>query len=159
MKNLLFLLAFFSLCHPVFSQLTTDSISIKQKGSELQFIQNTRILKLKEVRSIMKSNEQAEELFSKAQLNYYTSYALQSIGAFVIGYSFGYVLTGNDLNYYALGSGAAAMLLSMPFVNAFQNHAESAVKIYNNDIDHNNSSTSLHFGFTSQGVGFTLLLK
>jgi len=141
MRNKLLIFLFFAISFQLHSQHANDSISIRQKGSTLEFFQNNQILKLKEVRSILKPNQQAHDQFAKAELNYYTSYAFQAIGGFIIGYTFANSIAGKDLNYYSLGSGVASILLSIPFVNAFQNRSESAVQTYNQQFRDNGDTS------------------
>lgn len=159
MRNILLIFLFVTSCSLLRSQNSTDSVYIRLQKSKMEFIQNGKILDSKEIDFILNSKSGSEQEYGKAKTNLYTSSAFAFVGGGLIGYTFGKTFAGGgDLNYILLGSGTVCILIAVLFQNSYKEHAKSAVKIYNQQLN-SKSRSSLHFGLTSRGIGLSLLLK
>ena len=119
--------------------------------------QDGRLLKPKEVLSIMQSNPEAFNAFKKAKSNYDAANVFGFIGGFMIGWPLGSALGGGEPQWGIAAGGAAVLLLGIPLSRGYQKHARNAIDIYNkNDQPSTSLKTSVNMNFTGTGVKFTV---
>lgn len=96
LKNILIPFIFLTSLNFSFGQ--SDSIFIVQKPTVYHFYQGSRILKLKEVKNIMKSNKKSYRQIKCARLMRRISYLTAASGGFLFGYQLGRALTAREQN-------------------------------------------------------------
>jgi len=160
MKKVTLLLAMgllFPLC--LLSQNSNDTISYSKGFGGYKFEQNGKILKVRDMVSIMENNEEASKLMAKAKTNYNTAMVCSYAGGFLVGWSLGTAI-GGEANWTPAAVGAGFILLAIPLGRGFNKNAIAAVKIYNSEQreQSDNTPVSLKFGLTPSGVGLSLKL-
>ena len=96
-----------------------------------RFIYEGKVIKPREVLELMKSDEQAYPVFTKAMANYNAAQVLGFVGGFLVGWPLGTAIGGGDPNWGLAAGGGALILASIPLSVSFKKHAETAVSIYN----------------------------
>ena len=117
-----------------FSFGQSDSIFIVQKPTVYHFYQRSRILKLKEVKNIMKSNEKSYRQIKCARLMRRISYLTAASGGFLFGYQLGRALTAREPNLKFAGVGIGLAILSISLEKKFFKKVRKAINTYNSGL-------------------------
>lgn len=160
MKSTIFIFAGFFLLNvtTLFAQVQIDSvrkdsIEIKKNG----FAKNGKMLKPKELLSIMQSTPASYESMKIAKTNYDVANVFASAGGFLIGWQLGAVVGGRQGNWTVAGIGAALFATAIPFGSAYAKHAKKAANTYNNGLNKlGYKKVTISPGFTSDGMGLTM---
>lgn len=110
----------------------------------------------KQILDILSDNETAYLEFKRAKSNYDFAGVLGFAGGFMIGFPLGSALFGGDPEWGLAAGGVALILASIPLNNAFKNHAQSALDIYNRG-EPTARQPKVKFYFT--GTGASVVLK
>ena len=160
MKSTIFIFAGFFLLNvtTLFAQVQTDSVrkdSIEVKKSG--FAKNGKILKPKELLSIMQTNPASYETMKIAKTNYDVGNVFASAGGFLIGWQLGAITGGRKINWVPFGIGGALIAAGIPFSCAYIKHAKKAVAAYNKDLNRTAyKKVQVEPGLTSNGIGLTM---
>ena len=160
MKSTIFIFAGFFLLNvtTLFAQVQIDSVqkdSIEVKKSG--FAKNGKILKPKELLSIMQTNPASYETMKIAKTNYDVGNVFASAGGFLIGWQLGAVVGGRRGNWAVAGIGAALTATAIPFIAAYAKHAKKAVNTYNNGMNQiGYNKVYVYPSLTSNGMGLTM---
>lgn len=133
MKKLLFLLILTVSTSLLFAQTPQDTIVIKELG----YLQNDKLLNLKQLLKITKTNPAAFEYMQKAKKNYITAAIFASIGGFGLGYTIGGLIRSRQTNWTIFGIGAGFIAASIPFSSAYAKNVKKGVLIYNQGLQKN----------------------
>ena len=117
-----------------FSFGQSDSIFIVKNPTVYHFYQGSRILKLKEVKNIMKSNEKAYRQIKYARLIRRISYLTGASGGFLFGYQLGGALTGKEPNLKFAGVGIGLAILSISLEKKFFKKVRKAINTFNSGL-------------------------
>ncbi len=148
----LLLIVFFSL----YGQNQPDSITIKHRLGPV-FQQNGKNLTPNKLLAITKSNQEAYSEMKIANNNYIASSVFQFPGGFLIGYPIGSALVGGNPNWTLAAIGAGLVVISIPFVSAYNKHAKKAVSIYNKGLKYSSiDRPDFKLGLTYNGIGIRI---
>jgi hypothetical protein len=92
---------------------------------------DNRVLKPKEVLSVMAGNPEAYAAYKKAKSNYDAGQVIGFIGGFMVGYPLGTALGGGDPQWGIAAGGVGLLLLNIPLSTAYKKHAGNAIELYN----------------------------
>ena len=116
-----------------FAQSLADSIEVKQKAGTV-YMQHGVKLKPKQLLKITEQNQEAYMIMKKAKSNYDIGSVIGSVGGFLIGWPLGTLIGGGDPNWAMAGVGVGLAVVSIPFYSAYNKHAKTAVRIYNDTL-------------------------
>jgi len=140
----------------LYGQSQSDSISVKNRLGPV-FQQNGKTLTPNKLLTITKSNQEAYSEMKIANNNYLTSMVFQFPGGFLIGYPIGTALAGGDPNWTLAAIGAGLVLVSIPFISAYNKHAKNAVSIYNKGLRYSSTvRPDFKLGITYNGIGIRI---
>jgi hypothetical protein len=109
-----------------------DSIELVENFfSGVKFYQHDQKLSLARVSQVMYPDKEATKYLNKAKTNNTISIITGFIGGFLVGYEFGSWLGGDEINWAVMGTGAAIIVIGIPFDNWFRRNARKAVYLYN----------------------------
>ena len=117
-----------------FSFGQSDSIFIVKNPTVYHFYQGSRILKFKEVKNIMKSNEKAYRQIKSARLIGRISILTGGSGGFLFGYQLGRALTAKEPNLKFAGVGIGLAILSINLEKKFFKKVRKAVNTFNSGL-------------------------
>ncbi len=147
------IIVFIISCLVSFSQNQTDSIMVEKRMGTV-FIQNGKMLKVRQLMEITKSNPDAYAKMKVANTNNGAATAFAIGGGFLIGWPLGTALAGGDPNWVLVGVGAGLIAISIPFSIGFSKNAKEAVSIYNRGlIIPETTKVKLNFGISNNGIG------
>lgn len=121
---ILFLLAFTS---------QAQDITLYKTFGGVRFERDSLIISARQVQYILTDNTEALDIFKKARTNSGVASILGFAGGVLIGFPLGTALVGGEPEWGLALSGAALLVVSIPFNKAFQRHAQTAVDTYNQD--------------------------
>lgn len=131
MKNVLFCFILIFCASISYAQTEPGDIEIKKVFGGIQLKQDGRVLKPKEVLSIMKPVPEAYAAYKKAKSNYNGAQVMGFVGGFLIGWPLGTAIGGGDPEWGLAAAGAGVLLLSIPLSKGYSKNARNAVSIYN----------------------------
>jgi len=156
MKKLIVAGFLLSLFINLFGQNRPDSITVINRLGPV-FQQNGKTLTPNKLLEITKSNQEAFSEMKTAKSNYTASMIFQLPGGFLIGYPLGTAMAGGDPNWTLAAIGAGLVVISIPFISAYNKHARKAVSAYNNGLRYSTLvRPDLRFGITCNGLGVYL---
>lgn len=156
MKKSVFALFLLSVFVNMFGQNGSDSIAVVNRLGPV-FRQNGTTLTPNKLLEITKSNQEAFSEMKIAKNNYTAGMIFQLPGGFLIGYPLGTAVAGGDPNWTLAAIGAGFVVISIPFISAYNKHAGNAVSIYNKGLRYSTVvRPELKFGITCNGPGFYL---
>jgi hypothetical protein len=79
----------------------------------------------------MKPNEQAYKQIKSAQSSNTIASIAGFVGGFMVGWSLGTVIRGDEPSWPLVGIGAGLIVVSIPLQQSFRKNASQAVKSYN----------------------------
>jgi len=133
-----------------------DSITVKNRLGPV-FQQNGKNLTPTKILTITKSNQEAYSEMKIANKNYLASMVFQFPGGFLIGYPVGAALAGGDPNWTLAAIGAGLVVVSIPFISAYNKHAKNAVYIYNKGLKYSSMvRPDFKLGITYKGIGIRI---
>jgi hypothetical protein len=133
-----------------------DSITVKNRLGPV-FQQNGKNLTPTKLLTITKSNQEAYSEMKIANKNYLASMVFQFPGGFLIGYPVGAALAGGDPNWTLAAIGAGLVVVSIPFISAYNKHAKNAVYIYNKGLKYSSMvRPDFKLGITYKGIGIRI---
>jgi hypothetical protein len=140
----------------LYGQNQPDSITVKNRLGPV-FQQNGTNLTPNKLLTITKSNQEAYSEMKIANNNYLASMVFQLPGGFLIGYPIGAALAGGDPNWTLVAVGAGLVVVSIPFISAYNKHAKNAVSIYNKGLKYSSMvRPDFKLGITYNGIGFRI---
>jgi hypothetical protein len=153
MKNII-IIVLIAISGSLFSQTVQDSIEIR-KGLGNSFRYQGKLLLPKKLKEIVSVNPEAAREIKRANTNMVFGTILGGAGGGLIGYPVGTALAGGKANWTLAAAGAFAILVSIPFSVAYNNHTTKAVRIYNEGIRQTTDVKKLNFelGYTPDGIG------
>jgi len=132
------------------------SITVKNRLGPV-FQQNGKNLTPTKLLTITKSNQEAYSEMKIANKNYLASMVFQFPGGFLIGYPVGAALAGGDPNWTLAAIGAGLVVVSIPFISAYNKHAKNAVYIYNKGLKYSSMvRPDFKLGITYKGIGIRI---
>jgi len=135
-----------------------QEIETKKVWGGYQFLQDGKLLNVKNMQEIMKDNQEALALITSAKSNQNWALVLGTAGGALIGYPIGTAIGGGDPQWALAGAGAALLVATIPIAKGFNKKATKAVELYNSGI----TSTTYHFNpefnltINGLGLGFTM---
>lgn len=138
MKNLVGIL-FFTLLS--ISITNAQKIEMEKVFGGYQFKQNDKTLLLKDMKEIMKENNEALALIQSAKTNQTWALVLGTAGGALVGFPIGTAIGGGDPEWALAGAGAALIVATIPIVKGFNRKTKKAVELYNAGV----STTSYQF--------------
>lgn len=145
-------------CSAQTSSLLTDTIRIEKKGG-YKFYQGEQQLKMKDLKSILKSNDLAYRNFKSASSSSTIGTVLGYSGGFLIGWSIGTAISGKDkANWTPAIIGAGLTAISIPFAIKANKKIKRAVETFNGSKRERfeTSSIQLNLQIKDSGVGVAL---
>jgi hypothetical protein len=151
MKTGSYLLFFICLASSAFCQKIT---MVKSFGG-IRFEMDTLTLSPRQVLNLMKDTPIAYDEFSRARSNYSASGVLGFAGGLMIAIPLGTLIAGGNPEWGFAAGGAALILASVPFNNAFHRHAHRAVDEYNKKFTSFRIKTRYYF----TGAGAKVVIR
>jgi hypothetical protein len=140
----------------LYGQNQPDSITVKNRLGPV-FQQNGKNLTPGKLLTITKSNQEAYSEMKIANNNYLASMVFQLPGGFLIGYPIGAALAGGDPNWTLAAIGAGLVVVSIPFISAYNKHAKNAVSIFNKGLKYSSMvRPDFKLGITYNGIGIRI---
>ena len=151
--NKLVLLSFLALC---FSQISVaQEIKVYKTFGGVRFEMDTLTLGLNEVLEIVKENPTAYSELKRAKMNYNVAGVLGFTGAILVVVPVVTTIAGGTPEWGFAVGGAALLLSSIPFRNAFRGHTMEALDIYNA----NNKTSRIKPEWQFYGTGARLIIR
>ncbi|MCB0492306.1 MAG: hypothetical protein KDC93_07810 [Cyclobacteriaceae bacterium] len=132
-----------------------QKIEIYKTFGGYRFERDSVSISPKMVLETMKDNQLAYMGFKKAKTNLDISSALEFTGGLLILIPIGTAILGGDPEWGLAAGGVGLILASIPFNNAFKQHALTALDNYNADF----SARRVKFNFYLAGAGGRLVIK
>ncbi|WP_397444567.1 hypothetical protein [Polaribacter sp. R77954] len=136
-----------------------QEIEMKKVWGGYQFLQDGKMLNVKNMQEIMKNNQEALDLISSAKSNQNWALALGAAGGFLVGYPLGTSIGGGDPQWALAGAGAALIVASIPIIKGFNKKASKAVELYNAGISSTSYKFNPSFHFNIQGENMGIAMK
>ena len=131
------------------------SIQIYKTFGGYRFEKDSVVISPKMVLEEMKVNPLAYAEFKKAKNNLTAASTLGFAGGLLIGFPLGTAIAGGDPEWGLAAGGVGLILASIPFNNAFKQHALLAIDQYNE----NPTSRRIKINFYVTGVGGKLVIR
>lgn len=141
-----------------FAQNVSDSISIKKVFGGYQFYQGDEILSLNQLSKTLSSNDFALKQLKSARTNSIIASIFAYSGGYLVGWTIGTAISGNDPEWIMAGIGAGLIAVGIPFNLLYINKAKQAVETYNGGFKKSSflDNSELKLSYTGNGVGLTL---
>lgn len=153
MKNTLIICFLCMILSHLNAQNQSDSIEVTKKMGTV-FRQHGKILTVRQLQEITRSNSKAYNEMKIANSNATGSFIFGFAGGALIGWPIGSAIGGGKPNWALAGIGAGLVVLSIPFSVGYTKHAKSAVRIYNAGLKPIAlNKFELIMGLTSNGIG------
>ena len=150
------MIIFFTIHSFIHAQSSTDSIHV-MKSLGTFFVQNDKKLKPKHLLNITSNSPEAHNKMLEAKSNYNMGYIFGSVGGFMLGWSLGDALVGNDPNWALTAAGAGLTAVSIAFTAAYNKKAKEAIHIYNRGLsDTTKHESELEFRISDSGIGMLI---
>ena len=120
---------------------SAQKIEMEKVFGGYQFKQNDKTLLLKDMKEIMKENNEALALIQSAKTNQTWALVLGTAGGALLGFPIGTAIGGGDPEWALAGAGAALIVATIPIVKGFNRKTKKAVELYNAGV----STTSYQF--------------
>ena len=145
-------------CSFAFGQNPSDTIFMKKVFGGYKFIYGEKNLNMSKLVKTMEPNQQAYQQIKSAQSTYTFASILGFAGGFMIGWPLGTAIAGGEPNWVLAGIGAGLVIVTIPISQKFNKQARTAVTTFNEGAKTSSfwDKTDLRFGFTGNGVGFTM---
>ena len=157
MKKILLTTVFCCAILIAFSQSGTGTIEMKQSFFGTTFTQNGKILKMKDLLSVMQPNETAYAYMKKARNKNTVGSIFGGVGGFLVGYTLGTAIGGKDPKWAVAGVGAGLIGAGVLFSVDAGKNAKRAVNTYNQSLQNSNAKTvKLEAIYAANGAGLRL---
>jgi hypothetical protein len=142
----------------VSGQPSMDTIVMQKVFGGYQFYQGSKRINMSNLVKTMKPNEQAFQEIKAAQTTYIFGNILAFAGGFMVGWPIGTAIGGGDPNWALAAVGAGLIIITIPIGQKFNKQARTAVNTYNKSVKTSSfwDNADFRFGFTGNGVGFTM---
>lgn len=111
-----------------------QKIEMKKIFGGYVFYQDSVQVNLKELTKIFKDNPESLRLIKQSRNNNSIYSVLSFAGGFVVGWSLGPLLNGNNPNWELLGIGVGIIGISIPIAIDGKKKAKKAIDIYNSTL-------------------------
>jgi len=143
-------------CLSIYSTVSFgQNIEIYKTFGGYRFERDSVSISPKMVLEAMKDNQLAYMEFKKAKTNLDVASILGFTGGLLIGFPLGTAIAGGEPEWGLAAGGVGLILASIPFNNAFKQHALTALDNYNNDV----STRRVKVNFYLAGAGGRLVIK
>ncbi|MFZ1808923.1 MAG: hypothetical protein WAU36_16955 [Cyclobacteriaceae bacterium] len=132
-----------------------QKIEIYKTFGGYRFEKDSASISPKMVLEAMKDNQLAHLEFKKAKTNLDAASVLGFTGGLLIGFPIGTAIAGGEPEWGLAAGGVGLILASIPFNNAFKQHALTALDNYNADF----SARRVKVNFYLAGAGGRLVIK
>ncbi len=141
-----------------YAQNVSDSISVKKVFGGYQFYQGDEILNMNQITATLNSNELALKQLKSARVSSTIAYIFTYAGGYLVGWTIGTALRGDDPEWIMAGMGAGLIAVGIPFNMLYINKVKQAVDTYNGGYKKNSfwDNSELKLSYTANGVGLTL---
>ncbi len=141
-----------------YAQNVSDSISIKKVFGGYQFYQGDEILNMNQITATLNSNELALKQLKSARVSSIIAYIFTYAGGYLVGWTIGTALRGDDPEWIMAGMGAGLIAVGIPFNLLYINKVKQAVDTYNGGYKKTSfwDNSELKLSYTANGVGLTL---
>jgi hypothetical protein len=135
-----------------------DSIVIKTNFAGYRVFQGHNSINLKQLVNTMKPNEQAYKMIKSARSTYTIATILNYAGGFMIGWTLGMYMVGEEPDWGIAGVGVGLAAVSIPIIIRSNKKAKQAINVYNSQFRTASFSArqELRFQFTGNGIGLAI---
>lgn len=156
-KSLVLFIILFSVS-PLIAQSNIDKIKYKKIiFGEYRYFQNNKRLSNKQLKNILRNNEEAYKQYRDAQSYNVLSNAFGFIGGFMIGNTIADIVFDKEPDWQIGIIGASVILISIPIYSTANKQERYAVDYYNQFVPYSqNTLNELHFGICENGMGLKL---
>jgi len=156
MKLNITLILFLLISFGIFGQNLSDTIEINRETG-VEFFQYGKKLTPAKLAKITASNAEANNEMKIARRNKAIGEGLGIAGGFLIGWTIGTALVGEEVSWELAGIGACLIVIRFPFINSYSNHAMKAVGFYNDGLKQTGRKPmEIQLGLNCNGFGFAL---
>ena len=159
MKHLLLILLInlFTFLNSSKAQSIADSIQIYKSGFRNVYAKNGEVISNQELYRVLSKNPETLKDISLAKTNNFFGKVFSGAGGFILGYQLGTKNTRFSTNWFAIGTGATFLVLTIPFEIAKAQHTKKAVLIYNKDFLKTSSlKPSYNIGLSNNGISLKI---
>ena len=137
------------------SSTRSDTIRIVKKSSGYHFYRKRKELKINQLQTLLKTNDQAYKYIKSAKSSGTIATTFAYAGGFLIGWPLGTLMGGGKPNWALAGVGAGLAGISIPFSQSAMKKAKKAVREYNSTITSNAPISFKEFkvGVSANSVG------
>ena len=151
-------IASFAMASAQDSIIDTVQIINKERG-KIELLHKGENLTFDQLYKLTSSNPEAYAMMKKAKNNIGGAKAIGYAGGFLIGYTLGVAMFGDDPPWVAAAIGAGVLMFAIPLGKSYRKNLVEAVDIYNKGLlPEKSNSASLSLGTTNNGVGLILSL-
>lgn len=137
-------------------QQLTDTIRMEKKGG-YKFYQGQQLLKIKDLKSILKTDELAYREFKSANSSSTIGSIFSYAGGFLIGWSVGTAISGREkANWTPAAIGAGLVGISIPFAIKANKKVKKAVETFNRSCTDRKNASLFEIKLNGTGVGFAM---
>lgn len=155
-KQLLIFLLIFA---AIFSCQAQEQIEMEKVWGGYKYIQNGKLMKMRDLVRVMEPNEEASMLIQKAQSSNTFATILGAAGGGLIGWSLGGAIGGGEINWSLIGVGAGIIAIGIPISSNVNKNAKQAVELYNASLSstfYSKPIPELRFVTNGSQIGLTL---
>lgn len=160
MKNLLAIMFIASFAMASGQELIVDTVQVinKERG-KFELLYKGEPMTFDQLYKLTSSNPEAFAKMKKAKNNIGGARAVGYAGGFLIGYTLGAAIFGDDPPWLAGAVGVGVLLFALPLGKSYKTNVREAVDLYNKGVaPEKTRATSLTLGATNNGVGLILTL-
>lgn len=145
----------------LFGQISMNAqeIEMKKVWGGYQFLQDGKVLNVKNMQEIMKGNKEALALITSAKSNQNWALVLGTAGGALVGFPIGTAIGGGEPKWALAGAGAALIVASIPIVKSFNKKASKAVELYNAEVSSSAYQFNPSFNFNIKGTSLGLTMN
>jgi len=161
MKKFTVIIAFLAISiASAFGQSTADSITMKKEFGGQQFYQHGYRLNIKQLTSVIKTDEQAYKELRSAKAVYTTAMIFSYAGGFMVGWPIGTAIGGGEPNWVLAGIGAGLIVVAFSLSKSSNKKSLQAVDTYNSGLGKSAfwDKRELKLSMTGDGIGLILRL-
>lgn len=123
-----------------------DSVFMTKNFWGYRFYSGTERMKRGELKAVMCTDLEAFAWWRSAKANYVVAYAAAFAGGWVLGYTFGDFLLGEDLHIPRLLGGIGLVVLSVNFESYFHQNMQKAIDEYNSSLNPASAINNIDLG-------------
>lgn len=135
----------------------SDTIVARKVFGGYKYLQDATPLTPKMMLDLMVDNQDAYVLMSHAKTRTVVASVFSYAGGFMIGWSIGAAIAGDEINWSQTGVGAGLITLGIMAAGAASKDAIAAIEIYNSKLKSSQrEGMKLNLGIHDHGVGLAL---